>query len=253
MSYVQKSYRAPVGCGMVIVLLVLARCGMMVSQMSANTPTSAEEALFRNPDTAAVYQAMKRTHPAEFAALTERIAALTRAGRSHDQIEAEIGRMMVTAEQKLLPDLMQAGPVAMAKYRHAEMDVIKALQAADPRLCADYVINGSLSIPRNMVAVTQSAVLALHLATWEAAADGRDHPARRKLTQPSNADWALIDKAMLADGVPRATLATFFNPKQAVLMPAQTQCSTGLSFRMAIETLPAPRVDDFFAAMMKAA
>lgn len=253
MSYVQKSYKsAPIGIGMVIGLLVLVRACSLVggSVESLDTPEAVERALLKG-EGSMVYRAIKRTYPEEFKSLTWEIAGRAKDGESRKQIEVAIQNFLFDSEKRHRPEMFQANPAALAAYRAAEMRVLEALEQAGTQYCATFVTAGELRLP-DSVTGPRLALADLHVATWEAFADGRDHPAGRKITQPSQRDWALIDKAMLADGTDRKTITLFFDPAKSRQLTPDAQCAAGLSFRRAIETLPAGKLDPFYVAMANA-
>ena len=257
MSYIQKSYKGPsIWIGILVALVLLSRCATGLGGMAGgstarlDTPEAVERSLFES-GAATVYRTIKRTYPDEFKSLTTEIARRARGGESSQQLEVAIQNFMFAAEKRHRPEMFQANAAALANYRLAEIRVIEGLEKAGPRYCATFVTTGALRLP-DSVTGPRLALADLHVATWEAFADGRDHPARRKVAQPSQADWALIDKAMLADGTDRETIDLFFDPVRNRQLTPEAQCAAGLSFRRAIEALPPGKLDAFYVAMAAA-
>lgn len=258
MSYIQKSYKgAPIWVGGLIALVLLSRCavglgGLPDRSARMDTPEAVERALFAHPDTGGIYRAMKRAHPEEFSALTRDVAGRSKRGQSQKQIDTAISNFVAEAEARHRGEMDQAGPAALAAFRRAEIQVIEALKQADPRFCAHYAVTGQFELPEGYKG-SVSAIADLHIAVWNAMGDGRAHPVGRKLVQPSEADWARIDAAMLANGTDRQTIKLFFDPKGTTELTPARQCDAALSFRRAIETLPAASVDNFYLGLLNAA
>ena len=258
MSYIQKSYKGtPVWVGLLVALVLLGRCvvaGDQAVQLSErlNSPEAIERGLLDDPTAAKVYAAMKVSHPEEFEALTRDISARVRSGQAEGEIKRGIITFISAAEARHRKEMDQAGPAAMAAYRKAEIDVIEALKKADPRYCATYVTTGQIFLPPG-VNGPGPALTNLHVATWLAYADGRDHPVGRKVAPPTDADWLLIGQAMIANGGgDRQTIQNFFDPAKSAQLSPAVQCDTGLSFRRAIETLPEGKIDNFFIGLFNA-
>ncbi|MCW3848981.1 hypothetical protein OF829_17215 [Sphingomonas sp. LB-2] len=259
MSYVQKSYKGgtPLWVGGLVALVLLSRCAMMgaaggASTARMDTPEGVERAMFAEASTAELYRTIKRTHPDEFRALTWEIAGRVKDGQSQAQIQTAISNFVADAEARHRKEMNQAGPAALAAYLRAETGLIEALKQTDPRSCATYVTNGTVELPAGYSGPVKP-ITDFHVANWQAYADGRDHPVRRGPAQPTPADWALIDKAMLANGTDRQTIKAFFDPRRSAALDPMVQCDAGLSFRRAIATLPADRIDQFYLGLLGAA
>lgn len=231
--------------GWIAALLALSSCSGLPSD------SAAEQMLFESA-AGETYKAMKKADPDRFQRLLVRINQGKARGETPAQLENAVMRFMIEAEGKLKPQIRQASHATIAKYRQAQVASIEALQAADPKLCAHYIAEGGVVMPYKHAQV--DAAVAHHRALgWEAAAEGRDRPAGRTIGPPSKADWAAIDKAMVAGGLSPALVRQFFDPATARGLSAETQCSTGLAFHKAIEALPADRANSFYFALMDSA
>lgn len=245
MSHMRRSHRITAGAAALLAMVALAGCGLIPSD------SAARRMLFES-SAGEVYKAMERADPDQFDTLLVRVQRMMAQGRNGKEIAAGVAAFMLAAEEKLKPAIRQAGHATIAKYRRAEIDVIEAIQAVDPRLCAHYIAEGGLVMPYSHAKI-DAAIARQHALAWEAAAEGRDRPAGRMIDRPSKADWAAIDKAMIAAGLKPALVRQFFDPATARRLPAETQCSTGIAFHKAIEALPEDRADSFYFAMMDSA
>ncbi|MEZ0244174.1 MAG: hypothetical protein ACAH11_12420 [Sphingomonas sp.] len=255
MSYSQKkSSLAPMLIGAAILLAAIAVIAFFVMKRAApalDTPAGIEQALLADPVNAPIYDVMKRAYPDEFEALTREGASAVKAGKARWQINMTILNAVFATEKRHRAALAQASPARLAAYRKAQTRAIEALRDAGPAYCATFLNTGQMRLPEGTNGPAP-ALADLHIAILEALADGRDHPVGRTLAPPSPADWALVDKTMVASGIDAATARAFFDPVANRGMTADNQCKAGLSFMRAIESLPPKKVDPFFIGLINA-
>ncbi len=132
----------------------------------------------------------------------------------------------------------RAGPEALAAIFEAKAATLADLEAADPRICADYVYGGT-SPEFNDFAVSHRALVArADLATLTAMADGRT----RQLSwdTPSAEDYAQIEAALKTKGLSADEIAAVLDGKSLETPPSDTRlCDNARAYLDAMRAMPA--------------
>lgn len=254
MSYSQGSYRRPAWIGVVVALgLLVWFCGPALRAPRTAKVTNVEDverALFAGPDTGRLYKTIQRTHPDEFDRMTREVLRRSRAGETPAQIDEAIIAFLTEVAHRYQLDMAEAPSHYFAAYRAAEIGVMEKLQAGDVKLCATYVMTGSVRVPDGLMG-SKSPLVDLNVARWKAMAAGRDTPVARKQVDPPQSDWRLVEDGMRAAGVKPATIAAFFDEKVAAGLPAVEQCAGGLGFARAVHALPREHADRVYAFLVR--
>ncbi len=131
----------------------------------------------------------------------------------------------------------RAGPEALAAIFEAKAATLADLQAADPRICADYVYGGT-SPEFNDFAVTHRALVArADIATLAAMADGRTR--HMSWDTPSPDDYALIETTLRQKGLSADEIGAVLDGKSFDHPPSDTRvCDNARAYLDAMRAMP---------------
>ena len=234
------------GMGLLAFFLLLRMCMTVASLTPDTSPAAVEKELLSESDAGPLFQTLKRTYPDEFDLIKKDISDRATAGESKAEIRAAVRDDGLRAVKRHRLDMLQAPHAPFSAYRTAEIAVIEALRKADTRLCAAYVMHGSVgpdlgeNFPRKMSLEFQQRI-------WEAYAAGRDEPVHRVIKKPGPADIRAILAGMTAYGVSQQQIRTFSTPNAMQRATPDDQCWIGRGFLRAINDLPGDRADSAYA------
>lgn len=256
MSYRSGGYKSPfIGVGVVVGALAVLFFGLRGLALFFNatgvgvpTTQSVEKMLFSNADTGAMYRTLKRTHPQDYAALTDDILRHLKAKESYAQIDELITTDLMVTEKRNRADMVQAPDDRFDAFRRAEIKVVEVLRDTDPGLCATYVMTGQVR-SHSLRAFTKPLV-AYRIAALEAAAAGRDHPAHRVIATPTRPEIQALARMMVANGTSEQQVQAFLNGAAGSQLSAVDQCLAGLSFYRSIDQMPASKGDQLYAFLL---
>jgi hypothetical protein len=257
MSYAQGSYKGTAVTGVAVAIglfMLLRMCssinssGPAAPQALPDTPAGMERVLLNDPVDGPVFKALKRTYPQEFDMVRTDILSRSQEKQTQPQIAEAVLTMLIDIGKRHRRDIAQAPHLRLAAYRHAEIKVVETLKAANIQLCADYLIKGAIRT-NDADHIDNKPLVDYRIATWEAGAEGRDHPVGRKVAAPGNSEWRAIADRM-EPTIGKAGVTTFFDDAKLQRATPTKQCDYGLSYLKAINTLPAEQADGFLAYLV---
>lgn len=190
------------------------------------------------PDLARVFALMRTEFPAvadrSLAAAAETLRRSGQPPSPDDMIAAAMRDARLSAGVLAA----RAGPDALAAIFEAKAATLADLEAADPRICADYVYGGT-SPEFNDFAVTHRALVArADLATLAAMADGRNR--HMSWDTPSPDDYALIENALRQKGLSADEIGAVLDGKTFDHPPSDTRlCDNARAYLDAMRAMPA--------------
>lgn len=190
------------------------------------------------PDLARVFALMRTEFPAvadrSLAAAAETLRKTGQPPSPDDMIAAAMRDARLSAGVLAA----RAGPEALAAIFEAKAATLADLEAADPRICADYVYGGT-SPEFNDFAVTHRALVArTDLATLAAMADGRTR--HMIWDTPSPDDYALIENALRQKGLSADEIGAVLDGKSFDHPPSDTRlCDNARAYLDAMRSMPA--------------
>lgn len=190
------------------------------------------------PDLLRVYGQIE----AQFPAVAERsLAAAAAALRAGEAAPAPDDFLAATLrELRLSAGVLasRAGPDALAALFEVKAATLADLEAADPRICADYIFGGSSPEFNDFTIAHRALVARGALATITAMADGRTRQMR--WDPPSDADYAMIETALRAKGLSADEIAAVLDGKSLDPPPSDTRlCDNARAYYAAMQGLPA--------------
>lgn len=198
------------------------------------------------PEAGKVGKTIQAKFPDEFAKLEKRLASLRDGGAELSEIRDDFASFAVDARTRHVEEAAQAPHEALAALRKAELDAFELLERVWPEECGYYVVTGA---PGGGIADAASHRLETeaHNAFWEAAAAGRDRPAKREVAMVDREDMEAFEAALRTDGIAEADLPLINRPET---MPADKQCEIGLRRLRALDQLPPDAADRIYASVM---
>lgn len=171
---------------------------------------------------------------AERAVTTAEVATGKGASPTADDILADAMRDLRLSSGVLAA---RAGPEALGSLFDAKAATLADLEAADPRMCADYVFGGS-SPEFNAFALSHRGLVARQdLATIAAMADGRVK--RISWEAPSTDDFAALESALKGKGLSAAEVAAVLDGKNPdPPLPDARVCANARAYLDAMRSLP---------------
>ncbi len=234
------------GVGLLGFFLLLRMCSTVASLTPDTSPAGVEKDMLFEGDTAPLFQTIKRTYPDEFEALKKDISTHATAGASKTEMMTLVRGDVMQALKRHRRDMLQAPHPAFAAYRAAEIAFVDALHKTDTRLCANYVVQGSVEADFGQNFPRKQS-LDFQQRTWEGYAAGRDTPAHRVIKKPALADVRTLQAAMATNGLSPQQIRSFFTAGAIQRATMDDQCWIGLGFMRAMNDLPGDRADSIYA------
>lgn len=189
------------------------------------------------PDLARVFALMRTEFPAVAdRSLTAAVDALRKTGQPpspDDMIAAAMRDARLSAGVLAA----RAGPEALAAIFEAKAATLADLEAADPRICADYVYGGTSPEFSDFALSHRALVARADIATLAAMADGRNR--HMSWDTPSPEDYALIETQLKQKGLSADEIGAVLDGKSFDHPPSDTRlCDNARAYLDAMRAMP---------------
>ncbi|BDI60344.1 hypothetical protein MACH05_09040 [Qipengyuania nanhaisediminis] len=195
-----------------------------------------EREILETPRSGALWAAIKREYPGDFARLVEQVQALNLSERGDSARGEQIGKeWLQDFFTRIAPEAVQAPAEAMLRWSMAEAKLYETLERHAPDACAAMTMGEWIFIEDDDAAA-YDAIAARNIAMVEAASAGRADP--QVYDEPDRAAFDRLGDAIAGTGLAPELQQALAAPDALGELAPEDQCAIGVALHQAIADLP---------------
>lgn len=198
----------------------------------------------------AVFQAIRRLFPADYEKLLkENMKSIERHGDDEAALRQAIGATLATYYERKMPDAINASVPHLVKLNQRQLDLVRSLRKDHVDACAEYVVNGAVSETKLTTAV-QDKVVAVSIATLEAAKSGSERPRDRSRGKMDD-DIAVAWMEKMQEIETSEFIDKMFGEETAQDAAPAENCQMGIAIYGAVAAMPTEQAARMAAILLK--
>jgi len=203
----------------------------------ASARRNVEKVLKQSPEFASYFASLDKNYPSDYMhILAGFISRATKSGH------AETPDYYITEAMRVLRQnrgilATKASDFSLQRVFEQQLEVVGAMEAADPRVCAEFLHGGATDGFFEFSKGHRALMARLAQAGLDAMLDGQQQNVER--ATPSDADFTMLDGALQANGLDRPQIETLLDAKvQDPPLSDTSLCKAGRVYLETLRTLP---------------
>ncbi len=198
-----------------------------------------------------VFQTIRRLFPADYEKLLkENMKSIERHGDDEAGLRRAIGATLAKFYERKMPDAINASAPLLVKLNLSQLDLVRSFRKDHVQACAEYVENGAVS-ETNLTPAVQDKVIAVSIATLEAAKSGSERPRDRNRGKMDD-DIAVAWMEKVHEIETSEFIEKMFGEEttQEAATPAEN-CRMGIAIYGAVAAMPTEQAAKMAAILLK--
>lgn len=195
-----------------------------------------EETIASAPEIARFFDRLRLALPSDYESAVAALAA-RRSGGAADSADYDLSQAVKTLRQSRGALAAKADSKALSRVFEAQLAVLKALGAANSRLCVDFLYGGASEAFLKFSADNRGLVSDLAIAGLDAILDGKEKNIAR--TTPTESDFQMFETSLRQNGVGTAEIGALLDGKTPdPPIPDDRMCAAGKTYLETLQAMP---------------
>jgi len=195
-----------------------------------------EETIANAPEIARFFDRLRLALPSDYESAVAALAA-RRSGGATDSADYDLSQAVKTLRQSRGALAAKADGKALSRVFDAQLAVLKALGAANSRLCVDFLYGGASEAFLKFSADNRGLVSDLAVAGLDAILDGKEKNISR--TTPTESDFQMFETSLRQNGVGTAEIGALLDGKTPdPPISDDRMCAAGKTYLETLQQMP---------------
>jgi hypothetical protein len=196
-----------------------------------------ETEIAQSPEYARFFARMRESFTADYEKTVKDFAARLAQTKTQPSVDYYLSEAVRRLRQSHGALAAKADPEAMSRVFARQLEVLQAVARADKKLCVAFLDGATNQDFQRFAASQRALVAAMAIASLDAMANGQAKNNPR--AQPTEADFAALEKALVARGLSKPEIDALLDGKMPdPPLDDAKMCAAGQSYLDALRTLP---------------